>query len=114
MPLGQSHVVDKVVGTKGYLAPEVAAGGRYSFQSDLYSAGLVLRQLFFAAAGEGPAPPPTGQWSTRPLEPPIPAEVVASLRRPARSRFCVTVRCRCGGAVGLVCWPSLPGKHVGV
>ncbi|MGA9859677.1 MAG: serine/threonine-protein kinase [Solirubrobacteraceae bacterium] len=34
-----------VVGTLRYLAPEVAAGGPASIQSDLYSVGVVLRQL---------------------------------------------------------------------
>ncbi|HEY2441121.1 MAG TPA: protein kinase [Solirubrobacteraceae bacterium] len=41
-----------VVGTLRYLAPEVAAGKPATVQSDLYSAGVVIRQV----AGERPAP----------------------------------------------------------
>jgi eukaryotic-like serine/threonine-protein kinase len=41
-----------VVGTLRYLAPEVAAGQPATVQSDLYSAGVVIRQV----AGEHPAP----------------------------------------------------------
>ncbi|HWD75059.1 MAG TPA: protein kinase [Solirubrobacteraceae bacterium] len=43
-----------VVGTLRYLAPEVAAGQPATVQSDLYSAGVVIRQV----AGEHPAPAP--------------------------------------------------------
>jgi hypothetical protein len=42
-----------VVGTLRYLAPEVAAGQPASIQSDLYSAGVVIRE----AAGPDPRPP---------------------------------------------------------
>jgi serine/threonine protein kinase len=40
-----------IVGTLRYIAPEVAAGGPATAASDLYSAGMVIRQL----AGEPPA-----------------------------------------------------------
>eukprot|EP00668_Euglena_longa_P021887 GGOE01027233.1.p1 GENE.GGOE01027233.1~~GGOE01027233.1.p1 ORF type:complete len:591 (+),score=186.77 GGOE01027233.1:47-1774(+) len=79
---GQTHVVDRVVGTKGYLAPEVASSGRYSFQSDVFSVGLILLQLFFVvddAPDEGAPRPPSCNWSPQPLEPPIPVETVAAL-----------------------------------
>jgi eukaryotic-like serine/threonine-protein kinase len=42
-----------VVGTLRYLAPEVAAGQPATVQSDLFSAGVVIRE----AAGSGAAPP---------------------------------------------------------
>jgi serine/threonine protein kinase len=43
-----------VVGTLRYLAPEVAAGEPASVQSDLYSAGVVIREV----AGDPPPPSP--------------------------------------------------------
>ena len=42
-----------VIGTLGYLAPEVVAGGAATPCSDLYSCGVVLRGLLDAAAGSG-------------------------------------------------------------
>jgi eukaryotic-like serine/threonine-protein kinase len=42
-----------VVGTLRYLAPEVGAGQPASIQSDLYSAGVVIREV----AGTDPVPP---------------------------------------------------------
>ena len=42
-----------VLGTIGYMSPEVARGEPATAASDLYSAGLILQELF---TGQGPDP----------------------------------------------------------
>ncbi|CAN7044775.1 hypothetical protein IGI04_008079 [Brassica rapa subsp. trilocularis] len=42
---GMSHVTTRVMGTLGYCAPEYAATGQLTLQSDIYSFGVVLLEL---------------------------------------------------------------------
>ncbi|KAM0947930.1 putative protein kinase RLK-Pelle-RLCK-VIIa-2 family [Dioscorea sansibarensis] len=42
---GKSHVSTKVIGTRGYAAPEYIATGRLNVRSDIYSFGVVMLEL---------------------------------------------------------------------
>jgi eukaryotic-like serine/threonine-protein kinase len=66
-----------VVGTLRYLAPEVAAGRPATIQSDLFSAGVVIRE----AAGSDAAPPVAEMVASLTAEDPLdrPASTAAAL-----------------------------------
>jgi serine/threonine protein kinase len=46
----------QVIGTKGYMAPEVEAGDRASARSDLYSAGVVVEEVLSRSPAPGLVP----------------------------------------------------------
>jgi serine/threonine protein kinase len=49
------HESGGAVGTRGYMAPEVAAGGAADFRSDLYSLGVTLAECLGLWSSAGPA-----------------------------------------------------------
>ncbi len=65
-----------VVGTKGYIAPEVEAGRRGTAASDLWSCGAILYSLYFPSS-PGPAPAQPGDPTA--FIPPHPNQHLRSL-----------------------------------
>ncbi|KAK6931201.1 Protein kinase domain [Dillenia turbinata] len=43
---GKSHITTRILGTKGYFAPEYVATGHLTLKCDVYGFGVVLLQLF--------------------------------------------------------------------
>jgi serine/threonine protein kinase len=107
MDFGSAHLIDeagmtmtgKVIGTLGYMSPEQARGLPLNFGSDIYSAGIVLYEIFTGSLPfEGDSPlavvlkhvnnaPPLPRSKNPRIDPRVAAIITKCIEKDAASRF---------------------------